>query len=186
MGTEAPARATRFLYRATLPRPDDPSIVSAIASAVRKGHPLSTAARLAGIHERTAQDWLAIGTRDLDDAQDGQEPGSHARFALAVKEAEAEMVEAKLSIVERDMATPGKGWLPAMTLLERRRPQDFGRFQRIEVDTTTTTTVRIELSAEAAIALAALAPGLLPESVTSTPTPEPDAVDASYRKLPPP
>ena len=76
---------------------------------------------------------------------------------MTIKEAEAAMVEAKLSIVERDMAVPGKGWLPAMTLLERRRPQDFGRRDRLEVSQQSVS-ISISLPAEAAQYLLGLAP----------------------------
>ena len=131
-------------FRSTLPRPDDPDIIQRFTDAVRKGHPYATAATLAGISHDAASSWLNKGNQLLVTAPLGiplEELGSHAVFAVAVKLAEAEMVEAKLSIVERDMATPGKGWLPAMTLLERRRPQDFGRGPRGESVTTHQTLV---------------------------------------------
>ena len=52
-------------------------------------------------------------------------------------------------------ATVGeKGWLPAMTLLERRRPQDFGRGPRGDQVTTHQTLVLV-LPPDAAQALAA-------------------------------
>jgi len=134
----------RLLYRATLPRPDDPDIIDKVQQAVRKGHPLATAATFAGISHDAATAWFKQGSAILAAAPPGTplaELGSHAVFAVAVKEAEAEMVDAKLTIVERDMQTPGKGWLPAMTLLERRRPQDFGRYRDAPQPTTTNTLV---------------------------------------------
>lgn len=144
-------------FRSTLPRPDDPDIYTRVANAVRQGHPIDTAARLAGLGRTTARDWLNAGRAILDDHPDKSpgELGSHAVFADAINAAEAEMVEAKLAEVNRDAAIPGKGWTAAMTLLERRRPQDFGRYNRVEVTQERTTTLRIELSSEAAQALGA-------------------------------
>ena len=126
----------KLLYRAKLPHPDDPEIIDGIQRGIRKGHSLATASVFAGISHDAATSWYARGCQELATHPGAplEELGSCAVFAVAVKEAEAEMVEAKLTIVERDMAPEGKGWLPAMTLLERRRPQDFGRGPRVTVD----------------------------------------------------
>ena len=129
-----PALATR----SRLPRPDDPDIIQRVASAVERGHPIETAGKLAGLGLTVAWDWLKRGTEDIEAAPPGtpvEELGSHAKFASAVKDAEARFVDAKLGIVNR-CAEDGssKAWLPAMTLLERRRPRDFGRNDRMEID----------------------------------------------------
>ena len=117
-------------YRSTIPRPDDPSILDAIAQAIADGEPMATAAYSAGIAERTANDWIAQGLAEIEAQPVGtpiEKLGSHARFALTVKEAEARFVRENLSIVRAARAPDAKGWIPAMTILERRRPQDFGR-----------------------------------------------------------
>ena len=123
-----------FKYRTKLPRPDDPDIIEGIYHGTSLGLPLTKAAALAGIGERTATEWYAIGCEQLAILQDGEEPGSHALYALAVKEAEAELVSRAIGVVNQAMEEP-KGWLPAMTLLERRFPKDFGRGpQRLEIE----------------------------------------------------
>ncbi|KKL14947.1 hypothetical protein LCGC14_2510530 [marine sediment metagenome] len=124
-------------FRTTIPKPDDPRILNRMAEAIRKGHPIATAGTLAGIGETTAKDWYAAGEQALVQAETtGEDPGalgSHALFASVVKQAEAELVDAKLGVI--DEATRAKGgWVAAMTLLERRRPRDFGKQQYLEVE----------------------------------------------------
>ena len=168
-------------YRTTLPHPDDPDILQRVADATRKGHPLATAARLAGIGASTAQEWRATGNAMLQ-AHPFTPPGelgSHALFADAINQAEAEMVDAKLDEVNRDAALPGKGWTAAMTLLERRRPQDFARRTNVQVDQRT---VSVNLTLPPApeaellqLVRARLEAGgtpLLPETTTAPPPPE--------------
>src|SRR3990167_6530865 len=130
-----------LLHRVTLPRPDNPAIVDAYVAAIAAGHPLATAS--------TA--WMHQGEAMLAEYPDppAEELGSHAVFAVAVKQAEAAFVERNLQHVNGACAPDAKGWLPAMTLLERRRPQDFGRRDRAEV--AVTVTHRLELP-EAALA----------------------------------
>ena len=50
------------------------------------------------------------------------------------------MVDEQLNRVHRDAAQKG-GWVAAMTLLERRRPKDFGRNQQIQIESTVTVKV---------------------------------------------
>ncbi len=116
-----------------MPRPGDPDIIKRFTSATRKGHPVATAATLAGIGGPTATQWLAAGNAELELAKDGEELGSLARFAQAHKDALAELVDDRLGVIE-DAAHAKGGWVPAMTLLERRMPRDFGRNERLEVE----------------------------------------------------
>ena len=62
-----------------------------------------------------------------------------------------------------------------MTLLERRRPQDFGRRDRLQVQQDTTVTIRIELGQDALLALAQAGVPLLPPG---------DVVEGEVRELP--
>ena len=123
--------------RPFLPRPDDPDILERIRDAITKGHPLRTAATLAGLHEDTAYGWKSRGRADLD-AWDGEsELSSHGRFVLMLKEAEAACLDRCLDPVEDQIA---KGnWVTGMTLAERRFPQEFGRNQRIEIESRSVT-----------------------------------------------
>ena len=166
-----PALSTRTF----IPKPDDPDIIEAVASAVIRGEPISTAAYLAGLGEQTVRDWLHRGEALLASAPpeiDPAELGSHAVFTWAVKCAEAQFVRENLEYVRRDREVPGKGWLPAMTLLERRRPQDFGRRDRLDV-TQQSVSITISLPIEAAQSLLAhLAPlTALPPPQLSGPSP---------------
>lgn len=128
-------------YRTTMPRPDDPEILKRIAEATKLGHPIATAATMAGLGEATGTQWLARGVADLEADPEAAELSPHARFALAVKAAEAEMVDAKLSVINKaTQEAPSKAWVPAMTLLQRRRPQDFSERRELHV----TGTVQID------------------------------------------
>jgi len=117
-------------YRTLMPKPNDPDIIKRFADATRKGHPTATAATLAGISRVAAQDWIRAGDAQLDA---GDVLGSHAAFASEHQLAMAELVDSKLDVIQ-DATHEAKGWLPAMTLLERRMPRDFGRNERLEID----------------------------------------------------
>ena len=125
--------------RATMPRPGDTSIIAAFSNAIEQGHPINTAATIAGIGAMTARDWITQGNAQLDTDPDGARPvtelGSHAAFALAHNQALASFVGAKLDQVHDAAASGPKFWPAAMTLLERRMPRDFGRNDRLEVET---------------------------------------------------
>ena len=68
----------KLKMRPFLPRPDDPDILERIRDAITKGHPLRTAATLAGLHEDTAYGWKSRGKADLDAWDGGSELSSHA------------------------------------------------------------------------------------------------------------
>ena len=144
--------------RITMPRPNDASILTAVAKCIALGIPIRDTAQAARIGEQTFRDWYRMGSEqllaagDVSTEEQARELGSHALFAWTVKESEMRMVMRNLAVVERDKRTPGKGWLPAMTLLERRRPQDFGRNQRIDITSQHTEIHRIELG-DAALAI---------------------------------
>ncbi len=126
-----------------MPRPGDANIIKVLANAVEQGYPLSVAATLAGIGATTAHDWLADGNAELAAAPRGtplNEVGSHAELAWAINAAQAAFVVRNVDIVNEHAAQP-KGWLPAMTLLERRMPRDFGRNERLEIEQRTVTLV---------------------------------------------
>ena len=48
----------KLAYRTTNPDPSDPDIAQRFSDAIRAGHPVATAAVLAGISERTARRYL--------------------------------------------------------------------------------------------------------------------------------
>ncbi len=122
----------KLALRTTLPRPTDPDIIERFATATRRGHPTATAATLAGIEQSTATRWLALGAEEREARTDG-ELGSHVAFFMEHKRALAAMVDDRLGVIE-DAAHAKGGWVPAMTLLERRMPRDFGRNERLEIE----------------------------------------------------
>lgn len=156
----------RLAYRTKMPKPDDPDLLKAYCQAIAQGHPAATAATIAGIGEATARDWMLIGEQALAASEDGElraeELGSHAAFARAVKQAQADFVAQNLAYVNEARAQ-AKGWLPAMTLLERRRPRDFGRQQYLDVEQHNTHTIQLVVPPGAEAALLRLMGRTLPE-----------------------
>ncbi len=126
----------KLAHRVTMPRPNDPDIIRRFADATRKGHPVATAATLAGLEQSTASRWLTQGRDEAELRSDG-ELGSHVAFFMEHERAVAAFAERNLDVVNEAAAQGAKGWLPAMTLLERRMPRDFGRNERLEIDTRT-------------------------------------------------
>lgn len=169
-------------FRTSMPKPDDPEILRRIAEATRLGHPLATAAQLAGIVERTAHEWRAIGTEELSIDLESGELSPHALFAQTLNQAEAEMVDAKLGVINAATEeAPSKAWVPAMTLLQRRRPQDFSERRELHVSGSVQIEARVvvaELPTEVrALILEAGAEAL--RQGTQTPTP------SGQKQLPP-
>ncbi len=111
-----------------MPKPDDPDILARFAEATRKGHPLATASTMAGLEASTGSHWRAVGEQQLEA---GDEHGSHVLFVQTLRAAEAVFVDTRLDRID---AAGAKGnWAADMTVLERRRPQDFGRNQTVNV-----------------------------------------------------
>ena len=123
----------KLAFRVTMPRPDDPVILDRIATATRRGHPLHTAATLAGIVGETARSWKVRGQEAMEQNPDTppQELGPHAVFAAVLNEAVAYLVAKRLKRI--DKAGQRGNWAADMTLLERRFPQDFGRNQTVSI-----------------------------------------------------
>ena len=134
------------IKRATKVRPDDPLILARVVEATRKGHPIQTASALAGLSHTTAWEWMRDGTALLDanPEKSPEELGSKAVWANEIKSAQAEMVDKQLDRIDIAAAEP-KHWPAAMTLLERRFPNDFGRNQRI---TTESVSINVNVTAE--------------------------------------
>lgn len=135
-----------LVARVTNPNREDKELAQHFSSCIREGHPIATAAVLSGIGERTARRYLADGTAEAE-----LEQGSPSLFWRMFKEAEAWFVADNLDRIHRDAKKPG-GWAASMTLLERRRPKDFGR--NVQVETTATVTHVHELGPAAQRAIA--------------------------------
>lgn len=115
-----------------VPRKLNDGMIIALSEAVAKGNYAVTASRLCGIDEHTLIRWVELGAiefaKDEPDTED-----IYLRLYSALKRAEAQ-AEAELVNVVRESATKKKEWLPAMTFLERRHPDRWGRKDRTRVD----------------------------------------------------
>ena len=165
----------KLKYRTSMPKPDDPSIIEPITQAILIGHPQTTAAALAGIHEDTLYHWRYQGEQELAELRGWahwEELSSCARLVIHIKEAQAGFTDGAL----RGMRAGGKDWTMWCTLLERRRPKDFGRRTELTVEQKTfVLNVTAQLSPELALKLlqvSAQEGKLLPEG--DVPTPDTD------------
>jgi hypothetical protein len=104
------------------PRKYNESLHATLVDAMRKGNYLVTACRLAGITRDTYYDWMTHA-RDRPD-----EYPEYVRLREDVESAKAES-EAELLEVVRETALSGapNTWQAAMTILERRHPDKFGK-----------------------------------------------------------
>ena len=160
-----------------MPRPSDPDIIKRFATSLAAGHPVSTAATIAGISQSTATEWLARGAEQLEalgdvdlnlDLEQAEELGSHVAFTLATERALAAFVEDNLGVLNAAKGPKGKSWVPALALLKARRPKDFGdrQYSFIETKTEIAVTFSVEaLSPARQRALAELALKSLPAPV---------------------
>ena len=103
----------------------NPEVQEKIVSAIRAGNYAMIAAEYAGICEGTFYGWLKRGR------EEGQ--GIYFEFLKAVKEAEREAEVRAVAHVQKHMTG---NWTAAMTYLERKFPQRWGRRDRapVEVD----------------------------------------------------
>jgi hypothetical protein len=97
-------------------------VQSTIVRALKDGNYRSIAFRLAGIHEDTGFEWLKLGR---------EQPAKYPEYAaleLAMLQAEAKFEAEMVGVVARSARQKKpQSWLPAMTVLERTRPQRFAR-----------------------------------------------------------
>lgn len=98
-----------------------------IVAAVRDGAPREDAALAAGISVHTFMQWVERGRVGK------RRPTTplYAQFAHAIEKADAESVVHAVAVVRKAIAE-GQ-WVPAMTFLERKRPQHFGRRWQAEI-----------------------------------------------------
>lgn len=105
-----------------MPRPPKltPEIQNRIVTAISTGNTRKTAAAYAGIGERTLYTWLA------------RKSGPYEQFRQAIEKAEADAEVANVTLI-RQAATSGT-WTAAAWWLERMRPADFGRKDRVKLE----------------------------------------------------
>tara|TARA_Y100000114_G_scaffold147662_1_gene159714 strand:+ start:1651 stop:2037 length:387 start_codon:yes stop_codon:yes gene_type:complete len=94
-----------------------------VVKALRAGNSRRDSALYAGISEQTFYSWMKRG-------RDG-EP-LYAEFLEAVEKAEAQSVVRNVAIIQRAAEDT---WQAAAWWLERKRPDDWGRRQRMDIGT---------------------------------------------------
>ncbi len=97
-----------------------PDVQERICQAIRAGAPPETAAVYAGIGKSTYYAWMRRGERGA---------GPFVEFREAIKKALAEFEVRTVTLVQQ--AAPAD-WQAAMTLLERRFPDRWGRWDRVD------------------------------------------------------
>jgi hypothetical protein len=100
-----------------------PKVQEKIVSAIRAGNYAHVAAGYAGIGERTFYSWLQSGRENKSDL--------YQQFLQAVKDAEREAEVRAVAMVQKHMAD---NWQAAMTYLERKFPERWGRRDRLKIE----------------------------------------------------
>ena len=100
-----------------------PEVQEKVVSAIRAGNYANVAAEYAGIGERTFYRWLQRGQ--------AAKRGIYRQFWQAVKKAEREAEVRAVAIIQKHMED---NWQAAMTYLERKFPDRWGRRDRLRVD----------------------------------------------------
>lgn len=127
--------------KSPVPRKLNQGTIDALSLAVSKGNYNVTACQLAGVSDKTLYEWLAQAEVDSIAGLDA-ESSLYVCLAESLKRAEA-YAEAKLVDVVRESAEIKRDWLPAITFLERRHPDRWGRRERRQIDINETKTIRI-------------------------------------------
>ena len=92
-----------------------------IVKALRAGNSRRDSALYAGVSETTFYSWMARG-------REGE--ALYAEFLEAVEKAEAQSVVRNVAIIQR---AAEETWQAAAWWLERKRPDDWGRRQRMDI-----------------------------------------------------
>ncbi len=123
---------TETTTKRPIPRKLNPGMIQALSEVIAKGNYATVACQLCGISEDCFYSWLEQSREDQENGLTS-ENSLYLRLAESLKRAESQ-AEAELVNVVRESATVKKEWLPAMTFLERRHPDRWGRKDRTRVD----------------------------------------------------
>ena len=113
------------------------AVQKALVAAIERGHYYITACQLVGISYTAFREWQHKG-------EAGAAP--YADFVKALKAAEAKAEDRMLKIVLDAPTIDGKNWQAAMTFLERRHPDRWGRRDRLDAEHSGAITIKIEWS----------------------------------------
>ena len=115
-----------------------PALQERLVEVIRRGHYISTACQAAGISQEALSQWR-------DRAAKGEE-----LYMAFVDAAEKARAEAEITLFDRVISAselPGaQGWLPAITALERSRPERYGRQDRLQVEGRTLVEIEVRVS----------------------------------------
>ncbi len=129
MTTKELAQATE---KRPIPRKLNQGMITALSEVIAKGNYATVACQLCGISENCFYTWLEQALKDEENGLTSED-SLYVRLKESLKRAEAQ-AEAELVNVVRESATVKKEWLPAITFLERRHPDRWGRKDRTRVD----------------------------------------------------
>ena len=101
-----------------------------LCDALRNGHAVRFACAMAGVAKTSYYRWRARGLKALEARDDGQEPETtdeeaYLNFYVQTEKAHADFVE---SCRQHIHAAMPKTWQAACWALERRYPEEYGRF----------------------------------------------------------
>ena len=103
-----------------------PKLTKKLAALIQTGNYASTACASVGVSESAYYDWLAKGDRDNEQGVESV----YVEFSEAIKSAEA---DAEMEAVTAIRSAFTNSWQAAMTYLERRYPDRWGRRARVEL-----------------------------------------------------
>jgi hypothetical protein len=105
-------------------RLNDKKLVERLLFALRKGATYALACNYAGMSPTTFSVWMRRGEKQLNNEE--EDCDEHLKLYLKVKEAEGEAVLIWLDLIET--AASNGNWQAAAWKLERRYPNEYGRF----------------------------------------------------------
>ena len=118
-------------HRSPKPRKLNDTMITALSTVIAEGNYYITACSLCGISEPAFYGWINQAEKDYNNGlTDDESP--YLRLVKALKKAEAK-AEAEFLSVVKEAAVKKKEWLPAMTFLERRHPDRWGRKDRNQI-----------------------------------------------------
>lgn len=111
-------------------------MIEEIAKHIELGMINKDVAQLVGISETTFYNWMNEGENSKDDNN------IFRKFYLKVKEAEAKAIKRNLAIIQR--AANEGNWQAAAWFLERKRPEDWGRKDRVNINADDGIIIKVE------------------------------------------
>jgi len=113
-------------------------MIDALSLAISNGNYAVTACQLCDIDKNSFYDWIKLGEEDIANNYDSL----YSSLVYSLKRAEAAAEDALVEVV-REAGTVKREWLPAMTFLERRHPDRWGRRDRRDININETKTINI-------------------------------------------